>query len=267
VRSLRRPARSPRSARRRWRGSGSGGGCTGQARADWGLPECSGNSEVATVGGAKDFVDGSDSPMDPRGGNEPLRWGVREGGGEVRPSRVKGASFVELTEKAESGGDRFGKCGEGSGGVATGAGREAKGEQGCACIAGEGKPRNGGGGGAATTVSILNAASGGGGWVGGVVPRGRRGLREGGVPHPDQHAAPRPAAARSRPARAARRSHAMQPVRTGEAESLMGGPCLQRRAAAVQSNKNPNLIEFKRFQIVSNFDHHKMPFSSSKNVK
>jgi hypothetical protein len=40
----------------------------------------------------------------------------------VRPGRVKGGSVVELTETVESGGDWFGKCSNGGGGVVTGAG-------------------------------------------------------------------------------------------------------------------------------------------------
>jgi hypothetical protein len=58
---------------------GNGGGCVDQAHGDRGLPECSSDGEVASDGGAKDFIDVGGSPVDPSDGNELLCQGVRGG--------------------------------------------------------------------------------------------------------------------------------------------------------------------------------------------
>jgi hypothetical protein len=50
---------------------------------------CSGNGEVATDGGAEEFIDGSGALVPPSGDSGPLQHEVSVGG-EVRPSRVKG---------------------------------------------------------------------------------------------------------------------------------------------------------------------------------
>jgi hypothetical protein len=100
---------------------GNDDGCTGQPRADHGLPKCSGDGEVATDYSVKGFIDGSGSLVDPGGGNELLQQGAREGG-EVRLGWVEGGGAAELIGKVESGGDRFRKCGEGSSRAVTDAG-------------------------------------------------------------------------------------------------------------------------------------------------
>jgi hypothetical protein len=51
------------------------GGHAGQDEAEQGSPVCSGNGEVATTGGAEEFIGAGGSRVDPSGGDELLRRG------------------------------------------------------------------------------------------------------------------------------------------------------------------------------------------------